>query len=132
MRTSYTTIQWLPEKKSPVKHCNSKLIRKFIQENLPHISDTDDIPEEFEAFWAREQQEAFHKISTEEKLDPLKLQAVLGNYLFTERKPLRDEVMDMLEVKPKILERKAIYERVVEKVVGYVDTFVSGMGLHII
>lgn len=106
-----------------------ELIRKFIEENLPHIEDIDDIPEEFESFWAREQQLAFNAMATEEKLDPVKLQAVLGNYLFTERKPLRDEVLDMLPAKPKLLERKPIAERITAKVIGFVETFISGMGV---
>ena len=108
-----------------------ELIRKFIEENLPQIEDIEDIPEEFERFWAEEQKRALGALTAEEKLDPLKLQALLGNYLFTERQPLREEVIDMVEVKPKILERKAVYERVVGKVLGYVDTFINGMGTRI-
>lgn len=107
-----------------------ELIRKFIEENLPHIEDIDDIPEEFESYWAREQQLAFNAMATEEKLDPVKLQAVLGNYLFTERVPLRDEVLDMLPAKPKLLERKPIAERITAKVMGFVETFISGMGVR--
>ncbi|WP_276497922.1 type I restriction endonuclease subunit R [Pontibacter litorisediminis] len=107
-----------------------ELIRKFIEENLPHIEDIDDIPEEFESFWAREQQLAFHAMATEEKLDPVKLQAVLGNYLFTERQPLREEVLDMLPAKPKLLERKPIAERITARMLGFVETFISGMGLR--
>ena len=107
-----------------------ELIRKFIEENLPHIEDADDIPEAFEDFWAREQQLAFNAMASEEKLDPVKLQAVLGNYLFTERKPLRDEVLDMLPAKPKLLERKPIAERITDKVVEFVETFISGMGMR--
>jgi type I restriction enzyme, R subunit len=34
----------------------------------------------------------------------------------------------MLEVKPKILERKAIVERVTEKILKFVETFINGMG----
>ncbi|AMM51214.1 deoxyribonuclease HsdR [Rufibacter sp. DG15C] len=108
-----------------------ELIEKFIEENLPHIEDTDDVPEAFETFWAQEQQKALTAISQEEKLDPMKLQALLGNYLFTERKPLRDEVIEMVEVKPTLMQRKAVYERVVDKVVGFVDTFINGMGARV-
>ena len=105
-----------------------ELIQKFINENLPHIEDPNNVPETFETYWAQEQKKALDAISQEEKLDPLKLQALLGAYLFTERKPLSTEVIDMVEVKPKILERKAVYERVVNKVIGFVETFINGMG----
>ncbi|MEI2710970.1 MAG: HsdR family type I site-specific deoxyribonuclease [Chitinophagaceae bacterium] len=36
-----------------------ELIEKFIQENLPVLEDTDDIPEAFDKFWNEEQQKAF-------------------------------------------------------------------------
>ncbi|MCX2741996.1 type I restriction endonuclease subunit R [Pontibacter anaerobius] len=114
----------------PSLRSKRELIRKFIEESLPKIIDADDVQEEFEKFWAREQQAAFEAIATEEKLDPVKLQAVLGNYLFTERKPLREEVLDMLSAKPKLLERKPIAERITAKMVGFVETFISGMGLR--
>lgn len=104
-----------------------ELIQKFIDKNLPQIEDADDVPEAFENYWASEQQATFDAISAEEKLDPVKLQAVLGNYLFTEREPLREEIIDMLEVKPKVLERKVIYNRVVGKLMSFVDTYISGM-----
>ncbi|MFD2516118.1 hypothetical protein ACFSRY_19765 [Pontibacter locisalis] len=108
-----------------------ELIRKFIEENLPHIEDIDDITEAFENFWAKEQMAAFEKMSKEEQLDPVKLQAVMGNYLFTERTPLRDEVLDMLPAKPKLLERKPIAERITAKMLSFVETFISGMGARL-
>ncbi|GAB3203309.1 type I restriction enzyme R subunit [Pontibacter aydingkolensis] len=115
----------------PSLRSKRELIRKFIEENLPHIEDIDDIPEQFENFWAREQMAAFEKMSKEEQLDPVKLQAVLGNYLFTERTPLRDEVLDMLPAKPKLLERKPIAERITAKMLSFVETFISGMGARL-
>lgn len=114
----------------PSLRSKRELIRKFIEENLPRITDADDVQEAFEKFWAREQQAAFEAIALEEKLDPIKLQAVLGNYLFTERVPLRDEVLDMLPAKPKLLERKPIAERITAKVMGFVETFIGGMGVR--
>jgi hypothetical protein len=51
-----------------------------------------------------------------------------GDYLFTERIPLPDEIVAMLEVKPKILERKTIVERATAKIVKFVETFINGMG----
>ena len=73
------------------------------------------------------EQVAFNAMTKEEKLDPVKLQAVLANYLFTERKPLRDEGLDMLPARPKLLERKPIAKRVIARMMGFVETFISGM-----
>jgi type I restriction enzyme R subunit len=104
-----------------------ELIEKFINENLPEIQDATDIPEEFDSFWKEEQQKALDSICKEEKLIPTKLQDVIENYLFTERKPLREEIVNTLEIKPKIRERRTIIERVSNKIFDFVETFISGM-----
>ncbi|MEX2564447.1 MAG: type I restriction endonuclease subunit R, partial [Cyclobacteriaceae bacterium] len=51
-----------------------KLIEKFIKENLPHIADSDDIPEAFENYWNEERTAALKKMSEEENLDSKQLQ----------------------------------------------------------
>jgi type I restriction enzyme, R subunit len=104
-----------------------ELIEKFINENLPIIEDADDVKEEFDAYWEAERQKGFETIWKEEKLNPEGLQGILSDYLFSDRKPLRDDVIKILEVKPKLLERKSIGERIIDKIVGYVDTFFNGM-----
>lgn len=105
-----------------------ELIEKFINENLPHIDDVDDIPDAFETFMTEEKQLALKKISDEEKLSPDKLNEVIGNYIFTERKPLPDDIVGMLEVKPKILERKSVVQRITDKILSFIETFIEGMG----
>jgi type I restriction enzyme R subunit len=104
-----------------------ELIERFIQENLPEIKDSDDISEEFENFWTKERLLAFDKLSAEENLDSEKLQKVIGNYMFTEKKPMRDEVIGMLNNRPSLKERKTVAERVTEKILGFVETFINGI-----
>ena len=104
-----------------------ELIEKFINENLPEIQDATDIPEEFDSFWKEEQEKALDSICKNEKLNPEKLQDVIEHYLFTERKPLREDIVRTLETKPKILERKTIIERVSNRIFDFVETFISGM-----
>lgn len=105
-----------------------KLIEKFILENLPKLGKKDDVEAEFQKYWNEEQQKAFEEICKQENIKPEKLKPAIEKYLFTERKPLRDEVVEMLEEKPKLLKRKTIVERVIEKIVSFVDTFINGMG----
>ncbi|MBI1931574.1 MAG: type I restriction endonuclease subunit R [Ignavibacteriales bacterium] len=105
-----------------------ELIQKFIEENLPDISDTENINEEFEKYWKIEQKKAFEKICTEEKLNSEKLIKVIDDYIFTERIPLRDDIINILQEKPKILERKSIAERIINKIVEFVNMFIEGMG----
>jgi type I restriction enzyme, R subunit len=105
-----------------------ELIEKFIQESLPHIEDVDDIPNVFETFVTEEKQKAIKELSTEENLDQEKLNEVIGEYLFTERKPLPNEIVDMMNVKPKLLERTSLVQRITDRIVKFVETFVNGMG----
>src|SRR5690606_1144479 len=105
-----------------------ELIDKFIQENLPLIEDTDTIPDEFEKFWSEEQLKAFKLLVNEENLSEEKTEKLLENYLFAEREPLRDEILELIEgEKPSILQRKNTGERILNKIINFVDTFVNGM-----
>jgi len=111
-------------------HLRSKreLIEKFILKNLPYIKDVDDIPEIFEKFWNEEQIAAFKKMCEEENLSTDKVEKIIEGYLFAERKPLRDEVLELIEGEPpKLLERKKIGERILDKIMKFVETFISGM-----
>jgi len=103
------------------------LIEKFINENLPQIDDADDIPDAFERFWNEERLLALEKLSLDENLDIDKLQKVIGNYLFTEKTPLRDEIIAMMHKKPSLKERKKVAERITDKILSFVETFISGI-----
>lgn len=104
-----------------------ELIEKFINENLPKLGEDDDVTEEFEKYWDEEQKAAFNKIITTESLSHEKTEVVIENYLFAEKKPLRDELLGLIVgAKPTLLERKPRSERIMHKIVSYVDTFVSG------
>lgn len=105
-----------------------ELIEKFIQENLPEITDTDEIVPAFEKFWSEEQQNAFNKLVQEENLSAEKTEKLIEDYLFAEREPLRDEILDLLEgEKPSLLQRKTLGERILKKIMVFVDTFINGM-----
>ena len=106
-----------------------ELIEKFIAENLPIIHDTDDIPEAFEKYWSREQEKAFDLFVKEENLVPEKTQKLIENYLYAEREPLRNHLLDLIDgEQPSVLKRKSIGDRMLQKVDNFVETFVEGMG----
>src|SRR5690554_2614863 len=105
-----------------------ELIERFIEENLPVIEDTDTITEEFEKFWTEEQQKAFDAFVNEEQLSAEKTEKLIEDYLYAEREPLRDELLDLIEgEKPSVLKRKSIGDRLLNKVVDFVETFINGM-----
>ena len=105
-----------------------ELIEKFILENMPVIDDTDNIQSEFDTFWNEEKQKAFEKLIKEESLISSKTEKLIEDYLFAERKPIRDEVIELIEgEKPGILQRKIIGNRILKKLMDFVETFINGI-----
>jgi type I restriction enzyme R subunit len=105
-----------------------ELIQRFIEESLPTIKDTDDIPDAFEVYWNEEQKKAFKKLTTEENLSEEKTQKLIENYLYAEREPLRDEVLDLIEgEKPSVLKRKKLGDKILKQIVEFVETFINGI-----
>ncbi len=104
-----------------------ELIEKFISQNLPLVEDSENIPDEFEAFWDEERQLALLRLSEEESLDAEKLHEVIGNFLFTDKKPLRDEIIGMMNKRPSLKDRGPIAERVTSRILGFVETFINGI-----
>lgn len=111
-------------------HLRSKreLIEKFILENLPVIEESEDIQPSFEKFWNEEQQKAFNQLLKEENISEIKTQALIEEYLYAEREPLRDEILDLLEgEQPSVLERKKTGDRILKKILNFVETFINGI-----
>jgi len=105
-----------------------ELIEKFIKENLPVIIDTDEVAPEFDKYWNEEQQKAFNKLVEEEKLSADRTEKLIEDYLFAEREPLRDEVLELIEgEKPSLLERKKLGDRILKRIMDFVETFINGM-----
>jgi type I restriction enzyme, R subunit len=105
-----------------------ELIERFIKENLPLIVDTDEIVPAFDNYWNEEQQKAFSKIIAEENLSASKTEKLIEDYLFAEREPLRDEVLNLIEgEKPSLLQRKSLGDRILKRILDFVETFINGM-----
>ena len=104
-----------------------ELIERFIEENLPLIRDTELVADEFDTFWTTEKKKAIYELSKEENLDFQKLVEVISNYLFTEKTPLRDEVIAVMKERPSLRQRATISERIIDKIKSFVTTFIDGM-----
>ena len=103
-----------------------ELIEKFIESHLPTITNPDVVTEKFDNYLEEERKDAIIKISKEEELDIEKLSRTIQNYLFTQKTPLNDEIVDIMLTQPKLLDRKKKIPRVITKIKDYVETFVSG------
>jgi len=101
-----------------------ELIEKFILENLPDVDGSDAVPEAFGEFWNNERQTALANICKEEKLTPEKVEQIINQHLFTEIVPLRDDVVDAMLTKPKLLQRKPLAQRALDRIMGFIDTFI--------
>jgi type I restriction enzyme R subunit len=112
-------------------HLRSKreLIEKFITENLPVIKDSNDLMNEFQLFWSQEQIKALETIIKEEDLSAERTEKLIEDYLFSERTPLIDEVLGLLEgEQPTLLMRKKVGNRILSKVLAFIETFINNMG----
>lgn len=105
-----------------------ELIEKFIEENLPKLTATDNVLSEFGDYWDKHKQAAFEKLCADEKIQPEQLQKLLQTYEFASRLPRPQEIKDALSYQPKVLERKTILGRVAEKIENFITTFIEGMG----
>ncbi len=114
---------------NPQLRSKRELIEKFINENLMKIEDTDTIEDEFDKFWEDERNIAYENLCKDENLDCDEVRKVVDKYIYEQRKPLKDDIAKTLIVKPKLLERKKIIPRVLDKIVNFVDKFYDDMGI---
>lgn len=80
-----------------------ELIRKFIDDNLPKIEDAEQVFSEFADYWDKERQEAFDRFCERENINTEKLREVIDRFIFTEREPLNEEIIGMLNKTPSTL-----------------------------
>ena len=103
-----------------------ELIEKFINNHLPQIEDNDLVEEKFDEYLKEERKAAIQELSNEENLNQIVLEQVIGNYLFTNKTPLRDEIIATMQQRPSLKERASTTERITNKIINFVETFISG------
>ena len=107
------------------------LIEEFIESNALAIGETvdaDAVKAKFDAFWTDKRTQAMQSLCDAEQVRPEALRELLELYLFEQRLPREQEIVDALTFQPKILERQSIIKRVSDKVKAFIDTFYEGMG----
>lgn len=99
-----------------------ELIEQFIIENLPLI-EVEDIEESYTKFMLEQQQKAFNQFAEEEKLNKDKLQKLTEDYLFSQRTPTKQEVVDVMEQQPSIMQRATVGDTILNKFMNFISTF---------
>lgn len=111
----------------PALRSKRELIERFIKSTIPKITDPDTVEEEFQTFWAEEKTKAFEQMRRDEGLVADGLQRLIDDYLYTGRKPRSNDIVEVLEVKPLILERPSIVKRITQKLSDFIQTFIEGV-----
>ncbi|WP_340263551.1 type I restriction endonuclease subunit R [Sulfitobacter pontiacus] len=104
-----------------------ELIERFIAEHFANLPAAADVGAEFDSYWAEEKRRAIESLSAEEGIKQEGLEQVIGAYLFTEKTPMRDDVIGIMEKRPALRERRSVADRVIEKIKSFVETFIDGV-----
>lgn len=99
------------------------LIKKFIEENLPKIAKGDDVENAFSEFWASERSESLKAIAQAENIPIEKFEHLIGEYLYTQKLPNGQDIVDLLPEAPLIKERQGIINRIKGAIENIVDKF---------
>jgi type I restriction enzyme R subunit len=99
------------------------LIRKFIEENLPKISESDDVEKVFVEFWASERADNLKNIAENENIPLDKFEELIGEYLYTQKIPRGQDIVDLMPKQPRLLERQGIISRIKSAIENIVDIF---------
>lgn len=100
-----------------------ELIKKFIEENLPNIDPSENIEKSFGVFWAKERVNKIKTISQDENISVDKLEQLMSEYIYTNKLPKGQDIVDMLPEVPSIIERQGIIDRVKNAISNIIDIF---------
>lgn len=104
------------------------LIEKFIETRIAQIPEGQKLGSIFSKFWHEERLAAIRELCAEENLNENAVNQMINSYEFTKKEPLRETVLSACNEKPKLLERKAIYKRVVIKLLDIITRFDDDLG----
>lgn len=99
------------------------LIERFIADYLPNIGSPDLVEASFNEFWNAEREKQLIEICEEEGLVRQDVEEMIKAYHFTNKVPLREVIVSALKIKPKILERKSLVQRISDRIMGLIATF---------
>lgn len=99
------------------------LVKKFIEENLPQVSNSEGVEHAFEEFWNSERSATLRQLSETENITPEHIEALIGEYLYTDRLPSGEDIVERLPERPRLMEHKSVVNRIREAIKDIVDVF---------
>ena len=104
------------------------LLEKFIDERMPTVEPEEKIETVFQTFWNQERVKSIQQLCAEENLKVEAVNQMIADYKFSGKEPLRETVLSACNEKPKLLERKKIFARVVSKLLDIINKFDDAIG----
>lgn len=105
-----------------------ELIEQFIVSNFTPSSTSDDLKVGFARFWSESREKAIKALCDTENVKENDLREMMARYQFTGKRPLGDEIVAALAIKPSVLKRKSIVERVTQGLVEIIEVFDDEVG----
>jgi type I restriction enzyme R subunit len=99
------------------------LIKKFIEENLPRIAKAENVEKAFGEFWASERSNVVKDLAATENIPIERIENLVGEFLYSQKLPHDQAIVDLLPVKPKLMERRGIINRIKSVIEKVVDVF---------
>ena len=93
-----------------------ELIERFISEHLTVLPQGGNLRDTFSKYWDDEKDKAVIRIGEAEGLDTDGLRELIKDFLFTEKAPLPNQIVNICHKRPGLKERMPITDRVVSRV----------------
>lgn len=105
------------------------LIERFIEDYMPRMTPGQNLKDIFAGYWHKEKRRAINQLCERERLDRDVVYLIMDDYNFSGKDPLREKVFAALNYKPRLMERKAIYQRILGELKGIIEQFEDDTGL---
>ena len=104
------------------------LLEKFIEDRLNIIKSNYTVGAAFRDFWDQERIEAIQQLCKDENLNIDAVNRMIEGYKFSGKEPLRETVLSACNEKPKLLDRKKVFKRVVVRLLDIIHKFDDDLG----
>lgn len=99
------------------------LVRKFIEESLPKVARSEDVEVAFSDFWSAERQARLRDLESGEAISREAIERLIGEYLYTDRMPSTEDVIEMLPERPALMEIQKVSSRIKKAIRDLVEIF---------
>ena len=100
-----------------------ELVKKFIEENLPRVGRSEEVEDAFAKFWESERATKLRTLAETEHITQEHIEALIGEYLYTDRLPSGEDIVERLPERPRLMEYKNVISRIRSAIQDIVDVF---------